>query len=50
MEAHGLGPDYLEKYPTLIERVTQESLLDCARTRFDFDTATVVVMPPPAGN
>ena len=50
MEAQGLGPDYLEKYPTLIEGVSRESLLDCARTRFDFDTATVVVMPPPAGN
>jgi len=45
-----LGPDYLEKYPTLIVGVSRESLLDCARTRFDFDRATVVVKAPPAGN
>jgi predicted Zn-dependent peptidase len=50
MEAQGLGPDYLEKYSTLIAGVSRESLLDCARTRFDFDRATVVVMAPPAGN
>jgi zinc protease len=50
MEAHGLGPDYLGKYPTLIEGVSRESLLDCARTRFDFEKAAVVVMAPAAGN
>ena len=37
MEAQGLGPDYLEKYPRLIEGVSRESLLDCARMRFDFE-------------
>jgi predicted Zn-dependent peptidase len=50
VEARGLGPDYLEKYPTLIEGVSRENLLDCARTRFDFDRAAIVVVTPPAGN
>jgi zinc protease len=50
MEAQGLGPDYLEKYPTLIEGVSRESLLDCARLRFDFERAAVIVMGPSAGN
>ena len=46
IEAQGLGVDYLEKYPSLIEGVSRESLLDCARTRFDFDPATIIVMSP----
>jgi zinc protease len=50
LEAHGLSPDYLEKYPTLIEGVSRENLLDCARTRFDFDRAAIVVVTPAAGN
>jgi len=50
MEAQGLGPDYLEKYPTLIEGVSRETLLDCARMRFDFARAAVVVMGPAAAN
>jgi zinc protease len=50
MEAQGLGPDYLEKYPTLIEGVSRETLLDCARMRFDFERAAVVVMGPAVGN
>jgi len=50
MEAQGLGPDYLEKYPTLIEGVSRETLLDCARMRFDFERAAVVVMGPAAAN
>jgi predicted Zn-dependent peptidase len=45
-----LGPDYLQKYPSLIEGVSRESLLDCARTRFDPDQVAVVVVGPAAGN
>jgi len=48
VEVQGLGLDYLEKYPSLIEGVSRESLLDCARTRFDFDRAAIVVMSPGA--
>jgi zinc protease len=50
METRGLGPDYLQKYPSLIEGVSRESLLDCARTRFDPDQVAVVVVGPAAGN
>ena len=50
MEAQGLGPDYLQKYPSLIEGVSRESLLDCARTRFDPNQVVVVVVGPAAGN
>jgi zinc protease len=46
MEVQGLGPDYLEKYSGLIEGVSRDSLLDCARTRFDFGQAAVVVVKP----
>ena len=46
IEAQGLGSDYLEKYPALIEGVSRDSLLDCARTRFDFAQAVVVVARP----
>jgi len=49
-EAQGLGPDYLEKYPSLIAGVSRESLLDCARTRFGFDPAAIVVAGLGAGN
>jgi zinc protease len=48
IESQGLGLDYLEKYPSLIEGVSRESLLDCARTRFEFDRAAIVVMSPGA--
>ncbi|MCI0625384.1 MAG: insulinase family protein [Acidobacteria bacterium] len=50
MELHGLGEDYLQKYPSFIEAVSMESLLDCARTRFVFDQAAVVVAGPGTGN
>jgi len=50
MEVHGLGVDYLEKYPSLIEGVSKESLLDCARTRFDFDQGALVVVKPATVN
>ena len=50
IEAHGLGPDYLEKYPALIEGVSRDSLLDCARTRFDFGQAASLWWRPAAGN
>jgi predicted Zn-dependent peptidase len=49
IEAQGLGPDYLEKYPALIEGVSRDSLMDCARTRFDFAQAAIVVVAPAAG-
>jgi len=44
MEAWTLGIDYLERYPSLIEGVSGESLLDCARTRFAVDPGAVVVV------
>jgi len=50
MEVQGLGPDYLEKYPSLIEGVSRDSLLDCARTRFDFGQAALVVVKPRVAN
>jgi zinc protease len=50
MEVQGLGPDYLEKYPSLIEGVSRDSLLDCARTRFDFGQAALVVVRPRIAN
>jgi zinc protease len=50
MEVQGLGPDYLEKYPSLIDGVSRDSLLDCARTRFDFGQAALVVMKPRVAN
>jgi zinc protease len=50
MEAQGLGPDYLEKYPALIEGISRDSLMDCARTRFDFSQAAVVVARPGIAN
>lgn len=50
IEAQGLGIEYLEKYPSLIEAVSTDSLLDCARTRFDFDEAAVVVLKTAAGS
>jgi predicted Zn-dependent peptidase len=50
IEAEGLGPDYLEKYPALIEGISRGSLTDCARTRFDFAQAAVVVAGPGIAN
>jgi zinc protease len=50
IEAQALGLDYLERVPSLIEGVSQESLLDCARTRFDFNSAAIVVMRPGGSN
>jgi len=50
MEVQGLGPDYLEKYPSLIDGVSRDSLLDCARTRFDFGQAAIVVVKPRVAN
>ena len=50
IEAQGLGSDYLEKYPALIEGVSRDSLLDCAKTRFDFAQAAVVVARPGIAN
>ena len=50
IEAQGLGPDYLEKYPALIEGISRDSLMDCARTRFDFAQAAVVVARPGIAN
>jgi zinc protease len=50
IEAQGLGIEYLERYPSLIEAVSTDSLLDCARTRFEFDETVVVVLKPAAGN
>jgi zinc protease len=50
MEVQGLGLDYLEKYSGLIDGVSRDSLLDCARTRFDFGQAAVVVVKPRVAN
>lgn len=50
IEAQGLGSDYLEKYPALIEGISRDSLMDCARTRFDFSQAAVVVTRPGIAN
>lgn len=50
MEAQGQGSDYLQKYPSLIQGVSRESLLDCARTRFDVPQAAIVVAKPGVGN
>ncbi len=45
-EIHQLGEDYLQRFPSLIEAVSLEGLLDCARTRFDFANAAVTVVGP----
>jgi zinc protease len=50
MEALGLGSDYLQRYPGLIESVSRESLLDCARTRFEFPQSAIVVIKPDVRN
>lgn len=46
-EMYQLGEDYLQRFPMLIQGVSLESLMDCARTRFDFAKAAVVVVGPP---
>lgn len=51
MEAHGLGLDYLQEYPTRLDGQTPEGLLEAAhRTLRPARTALAVVGPPePAG-
>ena len=46
MELYELGEDYFQRYPELIEGVTMESLLDCARTRFAFEQGALIIAGP----
>ena len=43
MELSQLGDDYLRQFPERIAEVSIQKLTDCARTRFNFDDAALVV-------
>jgi zinc protease len=45
-EMHGLGFDYLERYPGLVDEVTIEDVLRAARSNIDPEAMTLVVVGP----
>jgi zinc protease len=45
-EVHGLGFDYLERYPALVDGVTIQDVLRAARANIDPDAMTLVVVGP----
>lgn len=49
IEYFGLGLDYLDRYPGLINRLTAEALQEAVRSRLDLDRAAVAIAGPPVG-
>ncbi len=47
MEKHGLGMDYLQRYPDLIRAITREDILEAASNYLDVDRLAVAIAGPP---
>lgn len=47
-ERHGLGPDYDDRYPSLVSSVTREDVLEAARRVIDMERCSFVTVGPVA--
>ena len=46
IEYFGLGMDYLERYPAILERVSSEEILSCLQKYISFDRLSIVAAGP----